>query len=91
MTCNTSLLIGAAKEPRRATGIVRCVARQAGILGDGRIAAGISLGNRLVHRGSVNPGGPPGQVIDRTRHGARRIVTSKTQLAIGTVTHEKVL
>lgn len=90
VTCNTSLLIGAAKKPRRATGIVRCVARQAGVLPDGRIAADMSLGNRLVHCGRVNPGRPPSEVIDCARHGAVWIVTGKTQLAIGAVAHEKV-
>src|ERR671923_128743 len=91
MTYNTSLLIGAAKQPRGPTGVVRYVAREAGVLSDSGITADIRLNDGLVHGGRVNPGGPPGKVIDRARHSARRIVTSKTKLSIGTVTREKVL
>lgn len=87
----TRLLIRAAKEPCGATGVVWCVTRKAGVLCNGRVAADVCLSDGLVHRGRVNPGGPPGKVIDRARHGAVGIVTGKTKLAVGAVAHEKVL
>lgn len=91
MTRKASLFVGAAEKTRAASGVVGRVAGEAGVLCDSGVAADIGLSYGFVRGGRVNTGGPSGERIDCSGHGAIGIVASEAKLAIGTIANEKIL
>ena len=90
VTGDAVLLVHAAQLARRAAGIVRRVAGDAGVGANGGVTAQRGLRGDFAAGVGVDASGPSGERVDGSAELARRVMTSEAELAAGAVFHQEV-